>query len=427
MRALFIEPSRFYQQLIGSLLKGAGFELETLSSGAAALEPPICDTPWDLVCLPLLTADLGGMEVCRQLRQHSAMKSVPIVMITSKEDPTLSQQAIEAGITEVFFKSDMQHLHEYIAAISLDINQRQILDARILYIEDSISTARVVMSWLTPLGLKIDHFDNGEAALEAFRAAAYDLVITDFLLKGRLSGLGVVREIRGSTRSYMPVLVLSGFEDISRKIEILRSGANDFVPKPVMEEELLARVRTLVLNKRLIDELEHQKKLLMDMALTDQLTSLYNRHCLMDLAPKQLALARRHGYPVSLLVADIDHFKKVNDQYGHQVGDEVLVTVAGIMKESCRTGDYAARIGGEEFVILLNHCDAENAQRRAEVVRARIEASCPGGVRTTASFGVTELGVGKNASFEELFALADKAMYQSKAAGRNQVQYLPLS
>jgi two-component system cell cycle response regulator len=283
------------------------------------------------------------------------------------------------------------------------------------------------MNWLQPLGLKIDHFDNGEKALDAFQSNSYDLVITDFLLKGKISGLGIVREIRSSPKSYIPILVISGFDDASRKIEILRSGASDFVPKPIMEEELLARVRTLVSNKRMIDELEHQKKLLMELALTDQLTSLYNRHCLMDLAPKQIALAQRHAYNLSIMVIDIDHFKKINDMHGHQSGDEVLVTVGDILKESCRQGDYAARIGGEEFVILLNHCDAENSHKRAEVLRNRIQQAKPANLDITVSIGITELPIGKKANFDQLFAIADKALFQAKTNGRNRVQFLPFA
>ena len=331
MRALYIEPSRFHQQLIGSLLKGAGFDLEIQSSGTAALASLESDTNWDLICIPLLTSDIEGLAVCRELRKRGAFKGIPIIMLTSKEDNTVKADAIPAGVTEVFFKSDLQSLHDYIAAISVEISQRQVLSARILYIEDSLSTARIILSWLTPLGLNVQHFDSGEAGLEAFRLGNYDLVITDFLLKGQVSGLGVVREIRASPKSYIPILVISAFDDISRKIEILRSGASDFVPKPVMQEELLARVRTLVLNKHLIDELEQQKKLLMELALTDQLTSLYNRHCLIDLAPKQIAQASRHGYPLSIIVVDIDFFKSINDRFGHQTGDEVLAAVAVIM------------------------------------------------------------------------------------------------
>jgi two-component system cell cycle response regulator len=427
MKALFVEPSRFYQQLVGSLLRGAGFEITNFGSGAELLDSPAADGPWDLVCLPLLTSDMDGLELCRRLRSRATMKGIPIILITSKEDESTNQEAIQAGVTEVFYKSDLQRLHDYIAAISVDISQRQILDARILYIEDSMATARVIMNWLEPLGLKIDHFDSGETAIEALKKNTYDLVITDFLLKGKISGLGIVREIRSGPKSYLPVLVISGFDDVSRKIEILRSGANDFVPKPVMEEELLARVRTLVSNKRLIDELEHQKKLLMEMALTDQLTSLYNRHCLMDIAPKQLSQAQRHGYPISIMIVDVDNFKGINDIHGHQAGDEVLAIIASILKDSCRQGDYAARLGGEEFLILLNHCDAENARRRAEIVRSRIEAAKPAGLSTTASFGVTELPVGQKFSFDQLYAAADKALYLSKTRGKNQVNFVPPS
>ena len=151
--------------------------------------------------------------------------------------------------------------------------------------------------------------------------------------------------------------------------------------------------------------------------MTDQLTSLYNRYSLSDMASNYLSEACRHGNPLSIIVTDIDYFKKINDKYGHSIGDAVLIAVSQLLKNSCRNEDFAARFGGEEFVILLPHCNLESAIQKAETLRQSIETMNPESIPVTASFGVATLPLETTCQFDELFNMADKAVYAAKAGG----------
>ena len=203
----------------------------------------------------------------------------------------------------------------------------------------------------------------------------------------------------------------------------MKIGANDYVAKPVVNEELVARLTNLITQKKLFDQVEMQREKLHMLAMTDQLTTLYNRHFLSDMAPRRLKEVERHGFGLSLIVVDIDHFKQINDVYGHEAGDTVLKEVALVLKNNCREEDMAVRLGGEEFVVLLPHCFREGAINKAEFFRKEIESLSPLNINVTASFGVTSIEGKSKIEFSEMFHSADKALYSAKENGRNQVVY----
>ncbi len=166
--------------------------------------------------------------------------------------------------------------------------------------------------------------------------------------------------------------------------------------------------------------LKHQSDELRNMALHDQLTQLYNRHFLIESANNKLAHVDRHGHALSVLMIDVDFFKHINDQFGHHAGDQVLKAIAGVLKSGNRKEDVVARFGGEEFVVLLEHCALDSAIEKAELLRSKIEALEPSGIAVTASFGVAQLLEHEN-TFVELLTRADEAVYVAKEQGRNRV------
>jgi diguanylate cyclase (GGDEF)-like protein len=166
--------------------------------------------------------------------------------------------------------------------------------------------------------------------------------------------------------------------------------------------------------------LKQQHDQLVGMATHDQLTGLYNRHYLNDALSKKVAYAKRHGEPLSVIIVDIDHFKSVNDTFGHLTGDQILKAVGSAMQSSARKEDIAARFGGEEFIVLLDNCTAHDAQVKAEHLRSQIEALHPEGVAVTASFGVAQLQQDAQ-RYEDLLKNADTALYIAKEEGRNRV------
>ncbi len=173
--------------------------------------------------------------------------------------------------------------------------------------------------------------------------------------------------------------------------------------------------------------MESQQQRLEEMAMTDQLTGLLNRRYLREVIDRRISESTRHQTPLSVVVMDIDHFKRFNDTHGHATGDVVLAEAAHLLKDSCRREDFAVRFGGEEFVLVMPHCRGEDANKRADVLRQTLEAARPAGLQVTASFGVTELPLDRTVDFDALFDQADQALYAAKEGGRNRVVFMPLT
>ena len=275
------------------------------------------------------------------------------------------------------------------------------------------------------MGLDVTHERSAENAFYLLKTISsnFDLVLTDLVLEGCMTGIALLSQIRDlpDERKRIPVLIMTDNQDPARKIELLKLGANDYVPKPIMPEELRARVNTLITNKQLIDQVQAHEQEIRTMAETDQLTQLFNRHRLAEMAPIFISQAIRQKHSLSTVVIDIDFFKVINDTHGHSMGDLVLAKVAEVIKENCRDEDFAARFGGEEFVLILPFCNQTDAFTKAEILRKEIEQLQPQGLSVTASFGVSTLSDGDIQNFDQLFSIADKAVYASKENGRNQV------
>jgi len=420
MRILVVVGAKLYQSLIQNVLGELQVQADYVADGQSALQAAY-ENKYDLLCLELMLPDMTGLDVCRQLRAEAATALIPIVLLTSDDKEATLKDSLEAGITEILHKSNFADLSR--AFKQLVSGMRTQVMGRVLYVEDTQMVAKVTLRLLEKMGPRVDHFISADLAWEQFERQDYDLVITDILVEGQLSGTGLLRHIRGldDERSRIPVLAISGLDDTARRIEILRQGANDYIAKPVVEEELRAHVTNLLTAKHLFDTVREQQKKLEEFAVTDQLTGLYNRHFLHEAAQQAVANANRHKYALSLLFLDLDHFKRINDSHGHDAGDNVLRELGALLRKNCRDGDIAARFGGEEFVVLLVECGLEHAQIKAERIRAEIESSKLAGYKVTASIGVATLSIGQQTCFEELFKQADVAVYAAKRGGRNRV------
>ncbi len=426
MKALVVEPSRVYSKMLAALFSAHPFETVFFSTGEKGLEQLAHDT-FDLACISLHLDDMSGIDFCKALRLKIG-NTLPIIMSTSNEEPGIVEQSMLAGVTEIFRKSDLEGIGNYLSTFVEQVESDQKLRGHVLYVEDGLAVAELTKYQLTLMGLSVDHVVSGEEALIKFKENDYDLIMTDILLAGHMSGLSLLREVRRSEgrKAQIPILAVSGLDDAARRVELLRSGANDFIPKPTVTEELVARVKNLITNKQLLDQVEFQQKQLQMLAMTDQLTKLYNRHFLVDQAPKRLLEAKRHQVPLSLLLIDLDHFKAINDTHGHDAGDAVLSEVAAVIREGGRKENIAARFGGEEFVLILPHCKGEDGVKFANRIRLKIEALKPREIPITASFGVSELPLDVPCTFDTLFNAADKAVYEAKESGRNCVVFKPV-
>ena len=289
---------------------------------------------------------------------------------------------------------------------------------RLLLVDDDVESLAVARARLADDGVEISCATGGKAGLEAAKSQNPDLILLDLDMPD-MSGFDVCKTLKADPELCMiPVLFLSGSATSEDKVRGLDLGAVDYITKPFDDFELRARVRAAMRTKQLQD-------LLIKHAHIDPLTGLSNRRALMDRLRIEWARLQRHGSELSLIMVDIDHFKRVNDTYGHSVGDRVIQQVAKVIAKQCRESDLPARYGGEEFAIVVPDAAIAGAIHLAERCRQDIEnlnLSVRGEpIQPTASFGVADAV--ETSSAELLVDRADQVLYRAKAAGRNRVEW----
>ncbi len=420
MHILIVDHSKVVRTVWNKMVADLGHKSLTVETAEEALKV-LQGQEVEFICASLSLPGMNGIALCRQARALPKHQKTPFILLTSTQDKTLRQEAFEAGVTEIQEKMDKEQLE---ARLKQYLSEEQHeLTGRVLYIEDSMVAAHVMIKILRHMNLQVDHFRSADEALAAFEKHDYDLIVSDILLEGVMSGVGLVNRVRSylSDKRRVPILALSGMDDTTRRIELFRLGVNDYIAKPPVEEEVRARVRNLIISKQLFDQVQAQSRQLYQLAMQDQLTGLYNRTGLMEFADKYFSEAASEDTPLSLLIIDLDHFKNINDTHGHSAGDRVLALTSAMLKQACGEGDLVARVGGEEFVLIMNQCGVEQAAKQAEELRKRIEELKPDGIPLTASIGVTARPLGKDVKFDDLFKAADRAVYEAKNQGRNRV------
>jgi|GEM_PF-1114791 len=276
---------------------------------------------------------------------------------------------------------------------------------RILIIDDDQDVRELLRKFLQEAGYSVSTAENGETGIEHAVAEHPGLILLDINMPG-MNGLEVCRKLRSDPKNVFSIIMITASE--GNEVEGLESGADDYIVKPFQKEVLLARIR------RGIETAERRLD-----AHVDPLTNVFNRRTFNTFLAQEEERASRYGRQLALILADIDHFKAVNDTYGHDVGDKVLIEMARVLRKSCRRSDLLARLGGEEFAILLPEANAEAAIICAEKARQQIEQHIfPQDMHLTASFGVAEL---RKNDQEGMVKRADVAMYAAKESGRNKV------
>jgi len=266
--------------------------------------------------------------------------------------------------------------------------------------------------------------EPGEALARA-TSENVDLMIVSLGL-GEFDELRLCSQARSRelTRN-LPILLIADREDRQKVLRGLELGVNDYLSRPVDRNELLARARTNVRQKRYVDQLRQSLRQSMEMALYDPLTGLNNRRFLERRLPAMIETARQRGAPLTMMILDIDHFKRINDTYGHDAGDLVLKGFAAELQQIVRAGDLVCRLGGEEFIVAMPGVDAAHAARMAERARRTVEnrefpiGDLAGSVSITVSIGLANFRGDQDST--ELYRRADRALYLSKSAGRNRV------
>jgi diguanylate cyclase (GGDEF)-like protein len=323
---------------------------------------------------------------------------------------------------------------------SLSIAPEDNAALEVLLVEDSDSQRLTARALLESLGLIVREAHNGLEALAQLGERHASIIITDLLMP-ELDGIGLCRAVRATTTGPMSyIIILTGIGDQQKIIEAFDAGADDFLPKPVDRRELEARLRAarrvVELQWRLNREAEQLRELntrlevanqqLASAALTDPLTGLPNRRYLLENLSQEWARTARQRGHFAMVFVDLDHFKRVNDELGHDVGDVVLERVARVLRRQVRAGDTVGRFGGEEFLILCPGSGLESAKLIAERIRRELAAQRfnIGGTSwtVTASFGVAAaIPSAAPSSWDETLKRADAALYAAKHSGRDRV------
>lgn len=300
-------------------------------------------------------------------------------------------------------------------------------DFSLLIVDDSPALRQEVRQLVERLGLfsSCREAENGIEGYKAVLAGAPDLILCDLVMPSvdGFKFLNLVRA-RADLRD-IPVILLTGRAEVGVKIRGLELGASDYVTKPFDPGELLARIKVQLKIKALQDALRASNEQLRELSSVDPLTKLFNRRYFMQALEAEYARSVRYATPLSFLMLDIDHFKRLNDTYGHQAGDEVLRGLADLLRVRVRGSDVAGRYGGEEFCVLLPHTGLQGAAELAERIRAAVEGT-PIEARgerlgITVSVGAAACPGPRVATADDLIRLADEALYEAKAAGRNRV------
>ena len=284
----------------------------------------------------------------------------------------------------------------------------------VLLIVDDVSLNTQILKTILQVDYHIKTANDGLTAIKLSTLEPLpDLILLDVKMPD-MNGYEVMEQLKkDKITKDIPVIFITSSDTTKDEEKGLTMGAVDYITKPIRSVIVKARVKIHI-------TLKYQRDQLIHTALHDQLTQLYNRHHFEAECNRKFTRAKRQNSILSIVMVDLDHFKSINDTYGHLVGDEVLVSTAKILDINNRTEDFTARYGGEEFIIAFEDCSLSDAKAKAEILRSNIENLYPKDIKITASFGVAQLQE-KHNEFKDLLKDADKALYEAKTSGRNKV------
>ncbi|MGE0047009.1 MAG: PleD family two-component system response regulator, partial [Hyphomonadaceae bacterium] len=444
-RVLIVDDTEANVRLLAAKLSAEYFDVLTATRGEEALVKAARERP-DIVLLDVMMPGMDGFEVCRRLKDAAETRHIPVILITALSEREDRLRGLAAGAEEFLTKpiDDVQLMARVksLARLKVGIDElrsREANGARLggIDLERDAEKAEAApanglvvddnprQSERIRIALAGDHhvarYDEATPA-----AASPDILIVSLLAKN-FDGFRVIAKMRsGHPTRHLPVLAIADPDDAPRTLRALELGAHDIINRPIDEEELVARVRTLVKRKRYMDALRATLDQGLELAVTDQLTGLFNRRFLTTQLEPLVLRAACGGDPVSVMIADIDHFKKINDTYGHDVGDEVLREFAARMATNVRPSDFACRMGGEEFAVVMPNttgdvgCLAAERLRRHVAGAPFIVANGTERLDITVSIGVAATE-GRDETAETLIKRADEGLYQAKRSGRNRV------
>jgi two-component system cell cycle response regulator len=448
-RVLVVDDILPNVKLLEAKLSAEYYDVLTAMNGEDALRLVAEESP-DLVLLDVMMPGMDGFEVCYKIKGDSKTSHIPVVMVTALTDVQDKVRGLEAGADDFLSKpiNDTALMARVRSLVRLkmstdewrirantanqlgvvdtdfDITRESIENAKILLVEDKDFETNKIEETLTASGYALTCVESGTETMDMIAAHDFDLLIVSLNLDHE-DGLRLCSHLKSNERTRsVPLVMIGADEDMSRIAHGLEIGAHDYILRPVERNELLARVRTQIRRKRFQERLRSTYELSLSMALTDSLTGLYNRRYLEVHLDKMLKKNQETKKSLAVLMIDIDHFKPVNDTYGHKAGDDVLKIFAARLKDNLRSFDMVARMGGEEFVAILPDVSEARAHMVAERLRRSIcdhgfEVGLPvGPIKISTSLGGAIIDHTAS-SVQECLERADKMLYAAKEGGRN--------
>ncbi len=449
-RILVVDDIAANVRLLEAKLAAEYFEVMTASSGKDALELIERQAP-DIILLDVMMPEMDGFEVCARIRANPKTRFLPVVMVTALSDPSDRVKGLEAGADDFLTKpvNDLALFARVRSLVRLKMmmdewrmreqtsgqfdilgeenepSQEDDKNAAILLVESFQPAAQRIVNVLAADNNKVEIADSIAKGIEAAAKARHDLIITNIQVAGE-DGLRLCSQLRSQEETrQVPILLIVEDFDMPRLIKGLDIGASDYLMKPIDPNELLARVRIQIRRRRFQDRLRANYERSLSLALTDSLTGLYNRRYAMRHIDGLMKRVGQSGKSLGVLVCDLDRFKSVNDTYGHAAGDEVLKQFSQRAIACMRNIDMVARMGGEEFMVLLPDTDGPTSLKVAERLIKKVgetpmifDGAPEGGLTVTVSVGVA--AASHEMSGEEVIKLADAALYRAKQGGRNQ-------
>jgi two-component system cell cycle response regulator len=446
-RVLVVDDVELNVRLLAAKLTGEYFEVISTDNGLRALAMAEAELP-DIILLDVMMPRMDGFEVCRRLKANPQTADIPVVMVTALSDVADRLRGLEAGADDfltkpvndtalfarvrslVRLKRTMDELRlredvcrQFGTANPSEGSPVDVRAARILLVAEPGITAARIVEKLGPVAASVVHAASCAEA-QSLLDDSIELVIASLSLPD-CDPLRLVSQWRANEESRrLPILLMGDDSELPRLAKGLDLGANDYLIRPIDRNELVARVRTQIRRKRLEERLGENYRRSLSLALTDELTGLYNRRYVFAHLNELLGRHHEGDGATALMLFDVDHFKKVNDCFGHPAGDEVLREIAGRAVRQVRSVDLVGRLGGEEFVVIMPDTSLGDALLVAERLRVAMadEAFVLFGkgerIPVTVSVGVAMTGEGVD-TLESLLKRADDALYAAKNAGRN--------
>jgi len=448
-RVLVVDDIPANVKLLEARLMAEYFDVLTAGSGQEALD--ICERERiDVVLLDVMMPGMDGFETCRRLKSNPKTHHISVILVTALDQVSDKLRGLQGGaddfltkpVDEIALITRVKNLARLktltdemlmraVTGRQMGMSQDAALlkalsdeKGRILIVDDDVQSGRRLASWLGTVH-EPSLVADPAATLDALGNEDFDLLIMSLTLNGA-DGLRLCSQVRSSDRArHLPIIIIVDPGQEARLLRALDMGVNDYIMRPVDQNELLARVRTQIKRKRYSDHLRNRLEESIEASVIDPLTGLHNRRYMETHLATLVDEARTSGRSLSVLLADIDHFKQVNDTYGHDVGDAVLREFSERFRRNTRGIDLACRFGGEEFLIIMPDTTMARAYQVGERLRVSIASEifpvqAGLSLQLTASVGLATLE-GPEDTPETVFRRADSALFAAKRRGRNRV------